>query len=298
MPININSEVNAETSSSYNSVDDLRNNLVNWAKSFNDQYGYYSSTQVKQGYKDSTGNFKLICHYPASDVYNQRQASFDCGGKLNSNGQYIFDCVGWVQFAIYYGLGIPSNYTASEGMYVTPQQGIKDTDYFEKEDASEIKPGDIIVYSNDIAIFIGDNQNLWMSHDSGCGLHIGEADVDVATIIVRFKEEAVKVAKGYTKIDGVTNTSSSSQNSNSQSSASSNSINLDDLDFKLSGIPKTMSYKGTTKVVKNIFSLFAQFIDLLMGLIFGIIKASIIGWMNIIQVSVNYLLYNVCQGEF
>src|SRR5574344_844567 len=261
MPINFTSEVKATGSGSFSSVDDLRNGLISWAEAFNNQYGYYSDKQKEQGYNT------LICHYPESDVYSARQASFDCGGKLDSNGQYVFDCVGWVQFAIYYGLGIPSNYTAYQGMYATPQHGIKDTQYLEYEDASQIQPGDIIIFSGHIAIFIGNGQKLDMSHDYQHGLHITSANLASAVHIAKFTDAAVSAATGSTEIPDVkpatptnpTNPSNPGSGQYPNSNVLDDNVNLDDLDFKLAGNPKTITYKGHTNLLKNIFSLFSKF---------------------------------------
>lgn len=87
--------------------------------------------------------------------------------------------------------------------------------------------------------------------------------------------------------------SSSSTESIIEENYTENAKNLDNYDFQFSGNPKNIIYKGRKDLLKNVFAFFKQFIDFISGIVFSLIRVTIIGWTNIVEWGINYALYKV-----
>lgn len=75
-----------------------------------------------------------------------------------------------------------------------------------------------------------------------------------------------------------------------------NYVDLDNREFKFSGLPKTISYEGVTNPIANLFKELSKAVDILMGLIINGFKRIIIGWTRILEIAVNYVFYKTEEG--
>ena len=107
------------------------------------------------------------------------------GGRLNGTpftDKYAMDCVGWVSFAIHHALGIDSNIVGSADGYsfsffVVPTS-CTGTDLSVMERVSgDIKPGDILVNSHHVMVYVGNN-TIVDSAGAGTGGAISKRTLD------------------------------------------------------------------------------------------------------------------------
>lgn len=300
--------VDATNDNKPSSVSELQSMVVNFAEDFLKNYGDR-------------------CIYPENNVFAQRETTYE-KGLTDVNGdyysKYVFDCVGWVDFAVHFGTGLVSSkgLNAYAGMFVTPHataaESIKEDKYLKEVSIDSIEAGDLLIAYRDknnngkidnpdtthVAVYVGNGYviDMWGNSKGGLGkrkIKTDEASVDSSEHFVfaaRFTEDAVKDASGPTTIGGGTSTTGGPSNINKGQSGTSSDVidqvivNLDEADFKFSGNPVTVTYKGKKNFIKQVFSFFTEFLDYLGGLVTIAVKMAVIGWANIFEAAVTMLI--------
>lgn len=268
------------------------------------------------------------CIYPESGrIYAARETTYEKGVKdVNDNyyNSYTFDCVGWVDFAVHFATGLNSSkgLTAYQGIFVTPHEtaaeSIKEDKYLKEVDINDAEGGDLLIAYRDnnengriddddtthVAICIGNGEviDMWGNAKGGLGkrkIKTDSSSVESSEHFIfaaRFTDAAVKDASGPTTIGGGTSITGGPSNiTKGQSGTSSDVIdpiivNLDEADFKFSGNPETVKYKGKKSVINQVYSVFSEFIDYLFGLVTIAVKMAVIGWGNIIEALITMII--------
>ena len=95
------------------------------------------------------------CKYDGNGDYQSKRAATYAGGYPQN--EYIFECVGFVNYILHQFIGLDYGPASSgSGGFVTPG-GIRDTTHFGEVDINSIQPGDILISSSHVAIYIGNN---------------------------------------------------------------------------------------------------------------------------------------------
>lgn len=156
------------------------------------QYVAEFAINFYNNHKDETG---YTCSQWNNLYTGHRAIAYIKGEKTTYNGmsKYWIDCVGWVSFAYHHSLGIGASDQFS--YFATPQQ--KALEGFENLGSipeSEYKPGDILVNSHHVMIYVGNNTIIDSAAGDGvspglkCRAPGSTSGTKVATV-VRIKRE-------------------------------------------------------------------------------------------------------------
>ncbi len=242
--------------------------------------------------------------YPRSDFeWAQSKKTYECApGTLDC---YMLDCVGWVSYAIHWGLGLGDNtftffgvppggstiggvYGRNNPAFYNGFEKVYGT-WNEKDIVDNIpeilKPGDLLSkhYSGEgrhILIYVGEVNGV------PSVIHMGGLSLDPVSNfqycnVGRITPEAA--AKAKPAVAGVT------------------AWDEEDEEFIIDenfyGLPLEGQYTGSTTLFGWIFDLLTQFIDYLAGMIFAVIKIEIIGWVRIFENGVTSIINTITKTE-
>lgn len=275
-------------------VESARQQIVNWAVNF-----------VNSGEAQ-----KSIYHCKAG--YQSARAATYNGGYPQSSYQY--DCVGFVNFVLHQSLGIDYAPAASgAGGFVTPG-GIKATSYFSAIDISGDKisaaqPGDILISSSHVAIMVADGQVVDCIDSNG-----GRDNYDTSGNAVKIRSIASESGwatyttaarlvsvdgVNFSPIDGGIFVPDGGDDQNGDSDDDDDSGQAVDLDvianlFKYQGMPSDITYKHQeVDGFRWLFNSIGGILNYLVGGLTFLIRASIMGWLEVIQDTVNNVLHIV-----
>lgn len=257
----------------------------------------YAVTQERAG--EGLANF-------AKNFYNMYQSytKYSVEGRettytgITVDGQYKFDCVGWISFAIHQCLGIGEdeftyfavppgvyNNVRNDAGYFNGFELIKgkideNTSLTRNEVENTVKPGDILFCSPKgphVVLYVGDGKIV----------HCGGNNLTYESLYDNSMQYT-----GYCAIGRITKVKA-------EAIQEGNITEIFDGDY----LDEYGRYYGTTEgryvgsynVVSWLFNQFVGFMDYLFGIIAYILRAPFVGWANIIENMINDTIVNI-QG--
>ena len=268
-------------------VESARQQIVNWAVNF-----------------VNSGEAKKSIYHCKSGYQAARAATYN-GGYPQSSYQY--DCVGFVNFVLHQSLGINFASAASgAGGFVTPS-GIKDTSHFSSVGISEAQSGDILIASTHVAIMVADGQIVDCIDSNGGGDNYDTSGnaVKIRSIASESRWASYTSAARLVSVDGVNFSpigggifvpdGEDDQNGDSDDD-SGQAVNLDAIAnlFKYQGMPSDVTYEHQeVNGFRWLFNSIGGILNYLVGGLTFLIRASIMGWLEVIQDTVNNVLHIV-----
>lgn len=240
------------------------------------------------------------CKYDAATGYQTKRAKTYKGDY--PQGEYIFDCIGFVNYILHQFIGLDFESASSgRGGFIQPfgtrTPGIVDTTHFGYVNINEIQPGDILISSTHVAIYIGNNSTVDCIDANG-----GHDDKDYQSGKAVAINSATPRWTTYTKAarlissDGVNISDiGGGADIGSTGGFDREEVDLDEIadQFTFDGMPTTVIYEEQVDVFTWIFDGIAGIMDYIAGLIIYLIKAPILGYVSIFQRFVNSFLHDL-----
>ena len=239
------------------------------------------------------------CKYDGADGYQSKRAKTYAGGY--PQGVYIFECVGFVNYILHQFLKIDFELASSgRGGFVQPLQtrspGIVDTTHFGYVDINQIQPGDILISSTHVAIYVGNNSTVdcidangghdYLDYQSGRAVAINSATPGWTTYTRAARLISVD-GVNFSPIEGGTDIG------DNMNSWDTEEVDLDEIadQFTFDGMPPTIVYEDQkVDVFRWLFDGISGFMDFIAGLLISFIKAPILGFAGMIDSYIDSLL--------
>lgn len=243
------------------------------------------------------------CKYDGNGDYQAKRAATYAGGYPQS--EYIFECVGFVNYILHQFIGLDYGPASSgAGGFVTPG-GIRDTTHFGEVDINSIQPGDILISSSHVAIYIGNNLTVDCIDANG-----GDDYSDYTSGRAVASRTSTPSWTTYTRaarlisIDGVHFSPIEGGENITTPGAGNWDTEVVDLDqiaeqFTFSGMPTTViKEEQNVNIFKWFFDGISGFMDYLVGTLFSVaIKGPILSITEGIKAIVNSFLNNLSDTE-
>lgn len=247
--------------------------------------------------------------------YHREQAYLGKQTTINGETKYWMDCVGFASLVIHKATGLgqerftyfvgPEASSATNGVY--PQVA----DYFRSidRDRTTAKRGDILIYSNHVAIYLGDGK---VAHSAGIGNNNSISIDDVTTFsnldnyiyIVRITEKGADEAKIDNTGDNPVNPGINPPPVDDSASYEKyiGEGNLDGLGnsgkYYYNSLPRKGEYLGKVEDENWLFNTLKDAADYLMGVLTMAFKIQFVGWTTEIENRVNVVAEAVSAEEW
>lgn len=205
---------------------------------------------------------------------------------VGSMSVYYMDCVGWVSYAIHHATGLDDAGPRSGiGSFVSPTTSGGDRTHFEDVTGQDLMPGDILVNSHHVMVYVGDNKLIDSRSSNGLTYTTLEEYGNVGNYT-----PATYGGGRWGVYDFVYRIKASSAAGINPSDLAPiisglNSANRKK-DYNYYGLPKQGEYvgsRGTLSLLKSIINILSQIADYLIGLLTMGIKIQLIGWTTLIE---------------
>ena len=202
--------------------------------------------------------------------------------KVQSDGEYYFDCVGWVNFCVYNATGIGTKDGDNEGVvlsgaggYVVPGNTSNRTSFDVQKitSSSELQTGDIIIESTHVSVFVREGNEEYVIESINDDGPFKNKYSDVTESGAYFARVNSSVAE---KIDA----SELTTNPLLGGTAASNK-NLSD--FYYNGIPDGKYSVTSVNVLEWIIDALKNIFSFLINLITYIVRMVFVGWTFIVE---------------
>lgn len=238
------------------------------------------------------------------DCSDNRAITYRDGTYDGTN--YRFDCVGWVSYAVHWGLGlgnntftffgVPPGGSTLNGKYGRNIGGFYNGFTCVAGDVNNerliinniqdvVKPGDLLCQQ-----FYGEGRHIL--------IYVGEVDGVPSVIHMGGMTRDALTNRNYCAVGRIT------------PEAAANAVpaiyvagSLDDeedefvIDENFYGLPIEGQYTGSTKLGNWIFDMLTQFMDYLSGIIFAVIKIEIIGWVRIFENGIKGIINTITKTQ-
>lgn len=266
-------------------LESARAQIANWAIAFVDSEG-------------------TKCKYSLD--FEARGVTYNGGYKQE---QYVFDCVGCVSYIIHYSIGITFEGAESgQSGFVTPQNNVRDTTHFELHNISDNpQPGDVLISTqgqggsnqNHVAIYCGNGEIVDILRNKSAEVRKVDSNWrGIGNQSCKFTKFArLKSIQGasFTPIEGGTILPSPGENTGNSGNPDTDVVDLDEVaeQFKYQGMPTDISYSQEKREgFRWIFDGIEGAADYIIGLIFTIVKAPIVGLTSATEQAINSMLHS------
>ncbi len=256
------------------------------------------------------------CFYPETGVYRMRERTYKNG--IYSDGNYWFDCVGWVSYAFHH-LGL--NLGNSDWQYFAyPNDPYIGEAHFVLTNIGNEQIGDILIYPQTnthlghVAIYLGEINGQKsiadMTRTSGYtngGLAVRSITPVSGGLYEHYTGDTFTIVVHLNSFEDINFSPVEDFSSNFGPGILADfkpqgdigaSVDLDSLgEFEFSGNPSVMNYEGEKDLVQWLFSNFSQFIDYILGIIAQALKGTLVGWTSIVEDCINSALIFLSLGK-
>ena len=267
-------KVKAENASTGHSIEEVGAQIANWSIEFYNKH-------------------KNQCWYSLD--FSDREQAYNA--QINDTSAYLFDCVGWVSFAVHHATGLGDRtftyFAQPQNPYVLggfTKINVSITNEQEGKKQGLI-PGDILIKSTasggkHVGIYVGNNQVIHSTGNPLSSNTVAEfasssnSSGSVIDYIARVSETLAKSANFEFIADGAILPSTPFASG-----------------FEFEGMPTNVSYGGSSTVVEWLFDKIWQFFSFLVGMIINLLKYAILGYISLTEKIVSDVLHKVEETQ-
>lgn len=266
----------------------------------------YGATQEEAGQALAQFCINFYNEHGSQTIWDpdNRDITYQNGTYDETN--YRFDCVGWVSYAIHWGLGLGdptftyfavppgrNNYPSFYNGFECIEGSITDNTHTIENIQSTIQPGDILFQHRDdggahVLIYVGEVDGVpSVIHSATTPLSKDPLNRFTYCTVGRITSETAANAKPA--VAGVVGSGNSWDEEEEDEEF--------EVDENFYGLPLEGHYGGRTTLGGWIFDVLTQFIDYLAGVIFTVIKIEPIGWTRIFENGISNIIHTITQTK-